>query len=52
MNLLKRLRVYTIALVSEMLQDIDKAMWHCSLDMTSEFWVLEKTEYAKGFSSF
>ena len=39
-------------LVSELLQDLDKAMWYCSLNMASEFWVVEMTERAKAIYAF
>ena len=39
-------------LISEVLQDMDKALWYCSLDMASGFWVVEMTERAKMISAF
>ena len=39
-------------LVSELLQDLDRAMWYCSLNMASEFWVVEMTERAKAIYAF
>ena len=39
-------------LVSELLHDLDKAMWYCSLNMASEFWVVEMTERAKAIYAF
>ena len=44
--------VYPMPLISELLQDMDKAMWYCSLDMASGFWVVEITERAKLISAF
>ena len=41
-----------IPLVSELLQELDKAMWYCSLDITSGFWVMEMTEREKATSAF
>ena len=35
-NQLTRLMVYPMPLISELLQDMDKAMWCCSLDIASE----------------
>ena len=32
-NQLTRLMVYPMPLISELLQDMDKALWYCSLDM-------------------
>ena len=42
-----RLTVYPMTLISDLLQDTDKAMWYCSLDMASGFWVVEMTERAR-----
>ena len=39
--------IYPMPLISELLQDMDKAMWYCSLDMASGFWVVEMTEWAR-----
>ena len=39
-------------LISELLQDMDKAMWFCSLDMASGFWVVEMTERTRMISAF
>ena len=39
-------------LISELLQDMDKVMWYCSLDMVSGFWVVEMTERARAISAF
>ena len=39
-------------LISELLQDMDKAMWYCSLEMASGFWVVEMTERARSISAF
>ena len=43
---------YPMSLISELLQDMDKAMWYCSLDMASRFWVVETTEREKLISAF
>ena len=51
-NQLTRLMVYPMPLISELLQDMDKAMWYCSLDMASGFWVVEMTERARSISAF
>ena len=51
-NELTRLMVYPMPLISELLQDLDKAMWYCSLDMASGFWVVEMTERARAISAF
>ena len=44
--------VYPMPLISELLQDMDKAMWYCSLDMASGFWVVEMTKRARMISAF
>ena len=36
-NQLTRLMVHPMPLISELLRDMDKAMWYCSLDMASGF---------------
>ena len=46
-----RLTVYPMTLISDLLQDMDKAMWYCSLDMASGFWVVEMTERARAVSA-
>ena len=51
-NQLTRLMVYPMPLISELLQDMDKAMWYCSRDMASGFWVVEMTERARAISAF
>ena len=44
--------VYPMPLISELLQDMDKAMWYCSLDIASGFWVVEMIERARSISAF
>ena len=44
--------VYPIPLISELLQDINKAMWYCSLDIVSGFWLVEMKERARSISTF
>ena len=44
--------MYPMPLISELLQDMDKALWYCSLDMASGFWVVEMTERARMISAF
>ena len=51
-NQLTRLMLYPIPLISELLEDMDRAMWSWSLDMASGFWVVEMTEWARIFSAF
>ncbi|CAI5715514.1 unnamed protein product [Peronospora effusa] len=51
-NDLTRLMVYPMPLVNELLEDLDKALWYCSLDMASDFWVISMTERARLISAF
>ena len=47
-----RLMVYPTPIISELLQNMNKAMWYCSLDMASDFWVVEMTERERAISAF
>ncbi|KAG3169819.1 hypothetical protein PC128_g19090 [Phytophthora cactorum] len=38
-NSLTRLMVYPMPLINELLEDLDKMLWYCSLYMASGFWV-------------
>ena len=51
-NDLTRLMVYPMPLVNELLEDLDKALWYCSLDMASGLWVVSMTERARLISAF
>ena len=51
-NQLTRLMVYPMPLISELLQDMDKTLRYCSLDMDSGFWVVEMTEPDRMISAF
>ena len=51
-NQLTILMIYTMPLISDLLQDMNKSMWYCSLDMASGFWVVEMTERAREMSAF
>ncbi|OWZ01434.1 reverse transcriptase [Phytophthora megakarya] len=51
-NSLTRLIVYPIPLISDLLEDLDKALWYCSLDMASGFWVVPMTDRAREISAF
>ena len=44
--------VYPMPLINELLKDMDIALWYCSLDMASGFWVVEMTERARITSAF
>ena len=41
---LTRLMVYPMPLISDLLEDLDKDLWYCSLDMASVFWVVDMTD--------
>uniref|UniRef100_H3H288 Reverse transcriptase domain-containing protein n=1 Tax=Phytophthora ramorum TaxID=164328 RepID=H3H288_PHYRM len=49
---LTRLMVYPMPLISDLLEDLDKVLWYCSLDMASGFWVVSMTERARRISAF
>ncbi|OWZ08871.1 reverse transcriptase [Phytophthora megakarya] len=51
-NSLTRLMVYPMPLISDPLEDLDKALWYCSLDMASGFWVVPMTDRAREISAF
>eukprot|EP00644_Phytophthora_capsici_P019171 jgi/Phyca11/133675/e_gw1.636.6.1 len=37
-NSLTKLMVYPMPLINDLLDDLDKVLWYCSLDMASGFW--------------
>ncbi|KAG3069628.1 hypothetical protein PI125_g23169 [Phytophthora idaei] len=39
-------------LVNELLEDLDKMLWYCSLDMASGFWVVTMRDRARAISAF
>ena len=43
---------YPVPLISNLLEDLDKALWFCSLDMKIGFLVVEMTERAELISAF
>ncbi|OWY96985.1 reverse transcriptase [Phytophthora megakarya] len=47
-----RLMVYPMPLISDLLVDLDKAVWYCSLDMASGFWAVTMTDRAREISAF
>ncbi|GMF49079.1 unnamed protein product [Phytophthora fragariaefolia] len=51
-NSLTRLMVYPMPLINDLLDDLDKVLWYCSLDMASGFWVLSMTDRARAISAF
>ncbi|POM58039.1 LOW QUALITY PROTEIN: Reverse transcriptase [Phytophthora palmivora] len=51
-NSLTKLMVYPIPLISDLLEDLDKVLWYCSLDMASGFWIVSMTERARKISAF
>ncbi|OWZ08883.1 LOW QUALITY PROTEIN: reverse transcriptase [Phytophthora megakarya] len=50
-NSLTRLMVYPMPLISNLLEDLDKALWYCSLDMASGFCVVPMTDRAREISA-
>ncbi|KAE9157379.1 hypothetical protein PF005_g32854 [Phytophthora fragariae] len=46
-NSLTRLMVYPMPLINDLLDDLDKVLWYCSLDMASGFWVVSMTDRAQ-----
>lgn len=46
-NYLILLMVFPMPLISEPLQDMDKELWYCSLDMDSGFWAVGMTDRAR-----
>ena len=51
-NDLTQLMVYPMPLINELLENLDGALWYCSLDMASGFWVVSMTERARQISAF
>ncbi|OWZ07198.1 reverse transcriptase [Phytophthora megakarya] len=51
-NSLTRFMVYSMPLISDLLEDLDKVLWYCSLDMASGFWVMPMTDWARNISAF
>ncbi|KAE9038396.1 hypothetical protein PR002_g6047 [Phytophthora rubi] len=44
--------IYPMPLINDLLEDLDKVLWYCSLDMTSGFWVVTMTDRARAISAF
>ncbi|GMF31897.1 unnamed protein product [Phytophthora fragariaefolia] len=51
-NSLTRFMVYPMPMINDLLEDLDKVLSYCSLDMASGFWVLAMTERAWKISAF
>uniref|UniRef100_H3GAX5 Reverse transcriptase domain-containing protein n=1 Tax=Phytophthora ramorum TaxID=164328 RepID=H3GAX5_PHYRM len=51
-NTLTRLMVHPMPLINDLLEDLDKVLRYCSLDMASGFWVVSMTERARKISAF
>ncbi|POM65693.1 Reverse transcriptase [Phytophthora palmivora] len=49
---LTQLMVYPMPLINDLLEDLDKVLWYCSLDMASGFWVVTMTDRARAISVF
>ena len=44
--------IYRMPLINDLLQDLDKALWYCSLDMASGFCFMELKKRARMISAF
>ncbi|KAE9231796.1 hypothetical protein PF004_g10108 [Phytophthora fragariae] len=44
--------IYPMPLINDLLEDLDKVLWYCSLDMTSGFCVVSVTDRARAISAF
>ncbi|KAE9012706.1 hypothetical protein PR001_g15594 [Phytophthora rubi] len=51
-NSLTRLMIYPMPLINALLENLDKVLWYCSLDMASGFWVVTMTDRARAISAF
>ncbi|KAE9041066.1 hypothetical protein PR001_g4538 [Phytophthora rubi] len=51
-NSLMRLMIYPMPLINDLVEDLDKVLWYCSLDMASGFWVVTMTDRARAISAF
>ncbi|KAE9336912.1 hypothetical protein PF008_g12791 [Phytophthora fragariae] len=51
-NSLTRLKIYPMPPINDLLEDLDKVLWYCSLDMASGFWVVTMTDRARAISAF
>ncbi|KAE9312741.1 hypothetical protein PR003_g19694 [Phytophthora rubi] len=51
-NGLTKLMIYPMPLINDLLEDLDKVLWYCSLDMTSGFCVVSMTDRARAISAF
>ncbi|GMF44442.1 unnamed protein product [Phytophthora fragariaefolia] len=50
-NSLTRLMMYPMPLINDLLDDLDKVLWYCSLDMASGFWVVSMTDRVRAISA-
>ncbi|POM73533.1 LOW QUALITY PROTEIN: Reverse transcriptase [Phytophthora palmivora] len=51
-NSLTQLMVYPMSLINDLLEDLDKVLWYCSLDMASGFRVVTMTDRSRAISAF
>ncbi|POM58530.1 Hypothetical protein PHPALM_36810 [Phytophthora palmivora] len=51
-NSLTQLMVYPMPLINDLLEDLDKVLWYCSIDMASGFWVVTMTDRSRAISAF
>ncbi|KAG3146828.1 hypothetical protein PI124_g15101 [Phytophthora idaei] len=49
---LTRLMGYPMPLINELLEDLDKMLWYCSLDKATDFWAVTMTDRARAISAF
>ncbi|POM81105.1 Reverse transcriptase [Phytophthora palmivora] len=51
-NSLTRLMIYPMPLINDLLDDLAKVLWYCSLGIASGFWVVPMTDRSRAFSAF
>ncbi|POM62539.1 LOW QUALITY PROTEIN: reverse transcriptase [Phytophthora palmivora] len=51
-NSLTQQMVYPMTLINDLLEDLDKILWYCSIDMVSGFWVVTMTDRARAILAF
>ncbi|OWZ13197.1 LOW QUALITY PROTEIN: reverse transcriptase [Phytophthora megakarya] len=44
--------VYPMPLISDLMEDLDKVLWYCSLDMANVFWVVPMPDRSREISAF
>ncbi|POM76615.1 Hypothetical protein PHPALM_6130 [Phytophthora palmivora] len=51
-NSFTQLVIYPMPLINDLLEDLDKVLWYCSLDRASGVWVVTMTDRARAISAF